>query len=127
MIWPLFPGSCATRTSDASSTVAVTTAGSATIRITWSAGLGNAVFTNQCTYTVAALATTSAAAAVGATSTAAAAATTTAAASIAATPKPSAARRQGATASAGAALLAAALASLLPLVRAGHPRAAGRH
>ena len=44
-------GSCSTKTNDASSTVVVTTAVSAILRITWSTGYPNSVFTNDCAYT----------------------------------------------------------------------------
>ncbi len=81
------------------STVTIPTAGTATLRITWSSGNNSPVYTNTCTYTVSGNALV----------------VTTAAGAPTITPKPSAARGAAALGSVGTALLAAALGSLLPL------------
>jgi hypothetical protein len=47
---------CKTRTQSSASTVTISTAGAATLRITWSGGKGQAVYTKDCAFTVVAAA-----------------------------------------------------------------------
>jgi hypothetical protein len=97
------PATCNSRTSTAASTVTITTAGSATLRVTWGTGNALPVYTNICTYNVTAAAVPP---------------TTTADPSPTVTPKPSsAAFGAAALGSQGGLLLATALASVLPLLQ----------
>lgn len=61
-------GTCTARTKDSTSSVTLSSAGNATLRITWSTGYGQSVFTRDCAYTVI-VATTSASTVPGSVST----------------------------------------------------------
>jgi hypothetical protein len=102
------------------STITITAPGTTKLRVTWSSGNGNPVYTNQCAYTVAAAGATYAAPTRTPAAMPAAAVTSTAAGAHSSSALTASAGGAD-MASARTALLAAGLAALLPLLRARRP------